>query len=159
MSYIFSISYPDSPPEVYVSANDLTRSAQDLLNSTLQDYMASVLVPGECCLLLVVDWVREHAHSFFPPEEKQQLELEWELSSCGSDSHFCRMWFYMHHIYSKTKRRNILALADDKQLSGFCLPVKGSSHWSFLVQSFRICFYTRPVCPAMLGLPGRPSHV
>ena len=65
--HIFSISYPDSPPEVYVSANDLTRSAQDLLNSTLQDYMASVLVPGECCLLLVVDWVREHAHSFFPP--------------------------------------------------------------------------------------------
>ena len=62
-----SISYPDSPPEVYVSANDLTRSTQDLLNSTLQDYMASVLVPGECCLLLVVDWVREHAQSFLPP--------------------------------------------------------------------------------------------
>ena len=103
--------------------------AQDLLNSTLQDYMVSVLVPGECCLLLVVDWVREHAHSFFSPVEKEQLELERELSSCGSDSYFCRMWLYMHHIYSKTKRRNILALADDLQLSRFCLPGKESSHW------------------------------
>ena len=112
---------------MYVSANDLTRSAQDLLNSILQEYMASVLVPVECCLLLVVDWVREHAHSFFPPVETQQLELERELSSCGSDTYFCCMWLYMH-IYSKTKIRNILGLADDLQLSGFNLPGKGTTH-------------------------------
>ena len=141
---------------MYVPANDLTRSAQDLLNSTLQDYMASVLVPGECCLLLVVDWVREHAHSFFRPVEKQQLELERELSSCGSDSHFCRMWLYMHHIYSKTKRRNILAQADDLQLycpDSVCL-VNGLHIGNFLFNQFVVP--TRPICLAilMLRLPG-----
>ena len=73
-----SISYPDSPPEVYVSANDLTRSAQDLLNSTLQDYMASVLVPGECCLFLVVVWVREHAQGKVKDEGKVWFTQLWD---------------------------------------------------------------------------------
>ena len=30
----------------------------------------------------------------------------------------------MHHIYSKTKRRNILSLASELGLTGFCLPGK-----------------------------------
>ena len=115
-------SYPDSPPEVYVSANELSRSAQDLLNSSLQDHVSSSRVLGEPCLLLVLDWVREHAHSFFPPATRQEVPDEGVAS--GSEAYFCRMWLYMHHIYSKTKRRNILALAGDLQLSGFCLPGK-----------------------------------
>ena len=34
------------------------------------------------------------------------------------------MWLYMHHIYSKTKRRNILSLSGELDLTGFCLPGK-----------------------------------
>ena len=62
----------------------------------------------------------------------------------------------MHHIYSKTKRRNILALADDLLLycpDSVCL-VKGLHIGNFLFNQF--VMPTRPVCPAilMLGLPG-----
>lgn len=34
------------------------------------------------------------------------------------------MWLYMHHIYSKTKRKDILQWASDYNLTGFCLPGK-----------------------------------
>lgn len=34
------------------------------------------------------------------------------------------MWLYIHHIYSKTKRRNILSLSSELELTGFCLPGK-----------------------------------
>merc|ERR1712126_151543 len=36
----------------------------------------------------------------------------------------CRYWIYSHHIYSKVKRKNILDLASDYCLTGFCLPGK-----------------------------------
>ena len=35
-----------------------------------------------------------------------------------------RLWLYSHHIYSKTKRKNILDLAKDNNLTGFCMPGK-----------------------------------
>ena len=127
--------YPDVSPEVYVSANDLQRGAQDLLNSSLHEYSSSLTL-GEASLLLHIDWVREHAHSFFPPTPVHNLEPESDLVP-GSDSHFCRMWLYMHHIYSKTKRRNILALADQLQLSGFCLP--GKLHQIYVHS--RVCYH------------------
>ena len=77
---------------------------------------------------------------FLPPVENQQLELERELSSCRSDSHFCRMWLYMHHIYSKTKRRNILALW---QTTCSCpdsiFLVKGLHIGNFLFNQYFLC--------------------
>ena len=37
---------------------------------------------------------------------------------------FCRYWIYSHHIYSKIKRKNILDMSKEYDLSGFCLPGK-----------------------------------
>ena len=34
------------------------------------------------------------------------------------------MWLYMHHIYNKTKRKNILDWAVENKLTGFSLPGK-----------------------------------
>lgn len=35
-----------------------------------------------------------------------------------------RLWLYSHHIYSKTKRKNILDLAKENKITGFCMPGK-----------------------------------
>ena len=114
--------YPDCYPEVHASANELKRRAQDDLNSDLQAYMKTLPL-GEACLLQLVEWTRDNAHSYFPVPCSKLLEPEPDTGS-GADSHFCRMWLYMHHIYSKTKRRNILSLSSDLDLTGFCLPGK-----------------------------------
>lgn len=117
--FLLSLSYPMDPPDVYVSSNDLTRRGQDDLNSDLKQFI-STLPPGEVCLLSVVEWIRDNAREYCPiPKTDTALEL-----NTGSGTTFCRMWLYMHHIYSKTKRRNILDLAEELGLTGFCLPGK-----------------------------------
>ena len=100
-----------------MSCNDLRRSSQDDLNAGLQDYIHTSITPGDVCLLSLLEWVRDNAQSYIPipglipePEEPH--------------AHFCRMWLYMHHIYSKTKRKDILSLAPELGLTGFSLPGK-----------------------------------
>jgi hypothetical protein len=39
-----------------------------------------------------------------------------------NDKFFARYWIYSHHIYSKIKRREILDLANEFSITGFCLP-------------------------------------
>lgn len=123
-----SIRYPDALPEIHVTSNELSRNAIDELNSGLAIHMKESVVPGEVCLLSLVDWIRDKTRS---------IDTEWggpTADGRGTDAaqaiardrqwRFCRMWLYMHHIYSKTKRKNILSLASELQLTGFCLPGK-----------------------------------
>ena len=112
-------SYPAQPPDVYVSSNSLTRRGQDDLNSDLTTIITD-MPRGEVCLLSIAEWVRDNVGSYCPLPTLLSDELD---TSTGSVT-FCRTWLYMHHIYSKTKRRNILDLADDLELTGFCLPGK-----------------------------------
>lgn len=73
-------------------------------------------------MLSVTDWARDHAHNYFPiPAAHSNVQ---EPNSDPTSKHFCRLWLYMHHIYSKTKRRNILTCAGELDLTGFCLPGK-----------------------------------
>ena len=112
-------SYPTDPPDVYVNSSDLSHRGQDDLNFDLKHFITTI-PSGDACLLTIVEWIREEFGKYcsFP---KPQMKLE---STTGSETTFCRMWLYMHHIYSKTKRRNILDLADELQLTGFSLPGK-----------------------------------
>ena len=82
----------------------------------------TTLTLNEPCILTIVEWTRDNAGSYYPIPISQSSVPDSEPGQ-GSQS-FCRMWLYMHHIYSKTKRRNILAYASDLELSGFCLPGK-----------------------------------
>ena len=62
----FLLSYPDVPPDVYVSCNELSRTSQDELNSDLQEYI-SILPPGELSILQISEWVRENAGDYLTP--------------------------------------------------------------------------------------------
>ena len=76
------------------------------------------------CLLTITEWIRDNAGSYFPiPNNPYHMESELNTKD-DHGTHFCRMWLYMHHIYSKTKRRNILSNASELDLTGFCLPGK-----------------------------------
>jgi hypothetical protein len=119
--------YPSSaPPKVSIHSDCLTRTEQDRFNQNLQAYISTEMPISEACLLSIVEWSRDNAPLYYTPALSQVLVdgNEETESTGGEEMEFCRMWLYMHHIYSKTKRRNILSLADELQLTGFCLPGK-----------------------------------
>ena len=112
-------SYPlVSNPIVHVRSNGLSRKDEESLNEKLQGFISADHVLGEPCLLNVIQWAKDNCGSFF------SLDSDVPVPSNPAVPEFCRMWLYMHHIYSKTKCRSILAWAEELELTGFCLPGK-----------------------------------
>jgi hypothetical protein len=123
-------TYPCESPQINIRSNELTRHTHDVINEDVKDFLSETIEPGESCLMQAIQWVVENGGKYFPVCVKQGVGKD----ECDG-SKFCRMWLYMHHIYSKTKRRNILQLAKEYNLSGFCLPgkpgvvcVEGTAH-------------------------------
>lgn len=78
----------------------------------------------EVCVLAAVEWIRDHAHLYIaqsapsstPQKEPLLSSMAWEV--------FTRLWIYSHHIYNKSKRKNMLDWARELGLSGFSMPGK-----------------------------------
>lgn len=121
---ILKHEYPKEKPEIFVRApRFMDRDVQKELNKDLEDHLLT-LEEGELCIVIAIQWLKDNAEIYFqkciknvtnsnPPEEKSKVEGQ-----------FARMWMYMHHIYSKTKRKIILDWSSDYNLTGFSLPGK-----------------------------------
>ena len=68
----------------------------------------------------VIAWLQENCASYC---DSKSLTEETVTTEKKIDK-FCRYWVYSHHIYSKVKRKNILDLASEFCLTGFCQPGK-----------------------------------
>lgn len=118
----FPRNYPSVRPHLHARCNDCNRSDQENVNTRMTEFVRS-LPDGETCILHVIQWLQENGTSFLKnvPEEMvadQAKQVE------GSPRKLCRMWFYMHHIYSKQKRKDILSWAEELKVTGFSLPGK-----------------------------------
>ena len=128
LSCYFPQEYPNSKPELFVRSQSLDRDTQRELNESLNSHI-STLESGELCTLPSIQWIQENGGMYIikshskrtPTTDSKQQENENRNKKNGI---FLRMWLYMHHIYSKTKRRDILQWASDYNLTGFCLPGK-----------------------------------
>ncbi|KAJ8911836.1 hypothetical protein NQ315_012566 [Exocentrus adspersus] len=112
-----SHEYPYSSPEIFVRNHKLNRSQHVKLNKDLCDHVAG-LERGEPCIFNAVSWLQDNAQGY--------VEVEEEPASLQDEKNdrYIRYWIYSHHIYSKTKRREIVDLANLLHINGFCMPGK-----------------------------------
>lgn len=75
---------------------------------------------GEACVLSAVDWLRDHTHEYLEQDDGRVKGAAQPVSA----KTFTRLWIYSHHIYNKSKRKNILEWAKELQLTGFSMPGK-----------------------------------
>lgn len=75
---------------------------------------------GEVCVLSSIDWLRDHTHEYL---EQDDGEVKGAAETLSGET-FTRLWIYSHHIYNKSKRKNILEWAKELQLTGFSMPGK-----------------------------------
>ena len=76
---------------------------------------------GEMILLGILNHIQEIGAEYYTPDAPEP-----EPTTAGDrddDKQMCA-WFYMHHIYSKDKRRCIQNWAGDLGLTGFLMPGK-----------------------------------
>ena len=115
--------YPANEPDIYVRSDKLDRNEQHILNSDLANYI-STLERGEVCICSAISWLQENA-SRYHIESKPIMNPKSPVNlNDEHDSNFTRHWIYSHHIYSKIKRKEILDLANEFNITGFCLPGK-----------------------------------
>jgi hypothetical protein len=116
--------YPaTSLPEVYVRCDGLKRAEQARINQDLIAAVQTDSLPKEPCVLFIVDWIQSNAPDYLVPQESTPVPSA--LNAGGQSSGiFSRYWIYSHHIYSKIKRRNMLDLSKEYNLTGFVLPGK-----------------------------------
>ena len=130
VSILYPHQYPSSDlMEIYVKSRQdaLNRTKQCELNQALSEYIKENVIFGEVCLISVISWLNENCPIYIQQskeeEEAKTVSLK-KVKSVTSSSRFLRLWIYSHHIYSKIKRKDILELSNEFQLTGFCMPGK-----------------------------------
>lgn len=117
VSFNLSHEYPQAEPDIFIRANHLSREQHSRINGDCTKFVCE-LERGEACVYSILDWLREnHTHYADGPSESAPPRSQEEEK-------LTRLWIYSHHIYNKTKRREIVGLANELGLTGFCLPGK-----------------------------------
>lgn len=112
--------YPNMLPEITIRCCALSRAQQTELHSSLAAYLTENS-RGEVCVLTAVDWVKENLRDFVSESSSAAPTVSGSL---GPPEGFSRLWIYSHHIYNKSKRKNILEWSKELGLSGFSMPGK-----------------------------------
>lgn len=132
INILFPHEYPSSEsPEIYVKSRDgsLNRAHQFHMNEELSNYIKANVILSEVCLVSIISWLNETCPKFIKLSKEDEVTKQSTKSKkvnldTSSKTSFVRLWIYSHHIYSKIKRKDILDLSNEYQLSGFCMPGK-----------------------------------
>ncbi len=111
--------------ELHVKSDSFSRSSQADLNRIVKQQVEG-LGDGKLAVGIVVQWLQENwtGYCLKSCQEREKPDVSPSRGKSGKSDRFTRLWIYSHHIYSKTKRKNILELSSDFQLTGFCMPGK-----------------------------------
>lgn len=101
----------------------LSRAQQTQIHADLNAYLLENC-KEEVCVLTAVDWVKDNVQLYINKSLSAAPAPTKEASSLRSEETFSRLWIYSHHIYNKTKRKNILEWSKELGLSGFSMPGK-----------------------------------
>ncbi|GJQ87582.1 hypothetical protein Trydic_g17424 [Trypoxylus dichotomus] len=115
-----SHEYPDVEPDIFVRNHRLNRSQHTKLNKDLSEYISNF--KGEQCIFNAISWLQDNVQEYSKeaPVEAPTIEEKKKQRS----EKMIRYWIYSHHIYSKTKRREIVSLANTLEITGFCMAGK-----------------------------------
>ncbi|XP_023118688.2 RWD domain-containing protein 2B [Amphiprion ocellaris] len=123
LSCAYPSEYPSVLPEITVRCSSLSRAQQTELQTHLNVYLTENC-QGEVCVLSAVDWVKDNLQVFINKSLFTAPVSKKEPASSQPQEVFSRLWIYSHHIYNKSKRKNILEWSKELCLSGFSMPGK-----------------------------------
>ena len=116
-------NYPPARPELSVISDQMSREELMNIKRALNEFL-STLPDDEQILLEIILWLKDNIGAYYSGDKTSK-----QAESSGADTKenmekLIAMWLYMHHIYSKHKRKDILNWSHDFGLTGFSLPGK-----------------------------------
>ena len=120
-------SYPSvRRPELSITADTMSRTELTNAKGATNDFV-STLPLGEQILLEIIMWMKENLVTFRNSKDDSNDSLSERKDTKEKkteEDDLVSMWLYMHHIYSKHKRKDIQNWSRDYDLTGFSLPGK-----------------------------------
>ncbi|KAF7271930.1 hypothetical protein GWI33_015228 [Rhynchophorus ferrugineus] len=110
--------YPYVKPDIYVRNDKLKRNQHFTLNKKIEEILCE-FPRGEPCIFVAISWLQDNANNYIELDESNI-----SLAKIEEPDELVRYWIYSHHIYSKTKRKAIMDLANQMNISGFVMPGK-----------------------------------
>ncbi|CAL8351681.1 unnamed protein product [Lota lota] len=129
LSCTYPSEYPKVLPAINVQCTDLNRAQQTRLQADLTVYLRENS-RGDVCVLTAVEWVKDNAQRYIyhTSSSSSTVAVTGGVESAARSPPvvevFSRLWIYSHHIYNKSKRKNILEWSKELGLSGFSMPGK-----------------------------------
>ncbi|KAM9733247.1 RWD domain-containing protein 2B [Menidia menidia] len=123
LSCAYPSEYPSVLPDITLRCSGLSRAQQTQLQAHLNKYLMENCL-GEVCVLAAVDWVKDNLQPSINESLSAAPAPRRESPSPRPQETFSRLWIYSHHIYNKSKRKNILEWSKELGLSGFSMPGK-----------------------------------
>lgn len=107
LSITLPLNYPSrAQPSILIRCNSLPRRLIDQLEDQLR-HQAKEDYFGDCCLYQLIDATPSLLQPLFE-SYNQSESIQSKSGNLTADS-FMRQFIYFHHIYNKSKRRDILA--------------------------------------------------
>lgn len=119
VSVNLSHEYPDVEPDLYVRNHKMNRTQHTKLNKDLADYISNH--KGEQCIFTAITWLQDNLREYFDVDTKVEERVIEVKEKCEK---LVRYWIYSHHIYSQTKRKEMLSLSNTLNITGFCMAGK-----------------------------------
>ncbi|XP_043261010.1 RWD domain-containing protein 2A [Colletes gigas] len=119
-------NYPEEKPEIYARGSSLNRTQQLLLNQALNN-VVNHQEEHEPCIYMLISWLQDNGDDYIVASnvnQRKDYDIEDKRNKKAGSTIFARYWIYSHHIYSKFKRRDIIAMAIENSVTGFCLAGK-----------------------------------
>ncbi|XP_061575721.1 RWD domain-containing protein 2B [Cololabis saira] len=123
LSCSYPSEYPSVLPDLTVRCSSLSRAQQTELQAHLNKHLMENCL-GEVCVLAALDWVKDSLQLFINKSLLAAAAPRKQPTSARAPQAFSRLWIYSHHIYNKSKRKNILEWSKELGLSGFSMPGK-----------------------------------
>jgi len=118
LSVILSKNYPIlEQPMLIIRTDTLSKQQEKILRSAIENYIETEVDKSEPYMFQVISWLQDNIN------ELVQIPANSNDENDKADDDIKplmeRVWLWSHHIYSKTKRQDIIKLTKDYDLNGF----------------------------------------
>lgn len=119
LSVILSKNYPIlEQPMLILRTDTLSKQQEKILRTAIENYIETEVDKTEPYMFQVISWLQDNINDLVQIPTTSNSHDENNMTE-SSKPLMERAWLWSHHIYSKTKRQDIIKLTKDYDLNGF----------------------------------------
>lgn len=106
-------------PGISIKSSNYNRSQESAIKEMCQEFIKTECDTSDTYIFQIVSWIQENFKLFEELRKESETIVSKKCDEKVEKPELERLWIYSHHIKSKIKRKNILQIAKELDLTGF----------------------------------------